>query len=238
MTESSSFAVKGAESQAHGFILQDLLFTEIYGATKEELRAIPYTAKLDLPGELNRLDPGIAISCKVTCNANRVDMADCLRIYDEIAGECDSYHVLVAMYAQDDITKTKRITELVEIDLLGATEALFGTATRTDIAELDAAIKAVPRGRAPTPTEKAAIYALRDSLHAKIGALQLAPKMDSKSQRRLQCSFNRFQEFLSTHSHRVIARGPPSAFRGRPLSTDTIESGRRVRHPRVLPAEH
>jgi hypothetical protein len=229
MTESFS----STESQAHGFILQDLLFTEIYGATREELRAISYTAKLDLPGELNRLDPGVAISCKVTCNANRVDMADCLRIYDEITGECDSYHMLVAIYAQDDTAKTKQITELVEVDLLGAIEALFGAVTRAEIAELDAAIKAVPRGRAPTPTEKTAIYALRDSLHAKIGALQLAPKMDSKGQRRLQCSFNRFQDFLASHTHRVIARGPPSAFRDHALSIDTIESARRVRHPRI-----
>jgi hypothetical protein len=226
------------ESQSHGFILQDLLFTEIYGATKEELRAIPYTAKLDLPGEFNRLEPGTVISCKATCDANRVDMADCLRIYDEISGGSESYRLLVATYMQDDATKTKRITELVEIDLLGAIEALFGTVTRAEIQELDAAIKAVPRGRAPTVDEKASIYALRDNIHIKIGALKLAPKMDSKNQRRLQCSFNRFQYFLSSYAHRIIARGPPSAFRDHSLSTDTIQSGRRVRHPALLPELH
>jgi hypothetical protein len=219
------------ESQAHGFILQDLLFTEIYGATKEELDAIVYTAKLDLPGELNRMDPGITISCKVTCNINRVDMADCLRVYDGIR-EGGSYHMLVAIYIQDDTTTTKRITELVEIDLLSTTEALFGTVSREEIAALESAIKAVPRGRAPTADEKKAIYTLRDGLHTKIGALQLAPKMDSKGQRRLQCSFNRFQHFLSEYAHRVVARGSPSSFRDRTLSTDTIASGRRVRHPR------
>ena len=229
-----------AESQAHGFILQDLLFTEIYGVTKDELSTIPYTAKLDLPGEFNRLEPGMAISCKATCNANKVDMADCLRVYDGINSD-DSYRTLVAIYIQDD-AKSKRITDLIEVNLQGAADALFGSVTRAEIVELDAAIKAVPRGRAPTTDEKTTIYAIRDNLHTKMGALQLAPKMDSKGQRRLQCSFNHFQQFLTTYDHRVIARGPPSAFRGHALTTDTIMSGRRVRHPQspvvVLPELH
>jgi hypothetical protein len=216
------------ESQSHGFLLQDLLFTEIYGATTAELRAIPYTAELDLPGALNRLEPGIPVSCKCTGNANRVDMADCLRIFDGLLS-ATPYRVLVAVYRQDDAVPAKHITELVEADLTSATAELFGTVTRAEIVALDTAIKAVPRGRAPTVEEKAAIYALRDSLHIKTGALQFAPKMDSKSQRRLQCSFNTFQHFLTAHPARVIARGVPAAFRDRALSTAVIASARRIR---------
>jgi hypothetical protein len=217
------------ESQAHGFIFQDALFIDIYGATKDELRAISYTAKLDLPGELNRLDPGIPVSCKVTGNANKVDMGDCLRIYDGVSSGAP-YHLLVAAYTQDDATNTKTITSIVEVDLTSATEALFGTLTRDEIAALDAVIKAVPHGRAPTASERDGVYYFRDELHAKTGALQLAPKMDSKAQRRLQCSFGHFQRFIAANPHRVVAQGTPAAFRDHALSVSVIASGRRVRH--------
>jgi hypothetical protein len=62
--------------------------------------------------------------------------------------------------------------------------------------------------------------------------------MDSKKQRRLQCSFGHFQRFIAEYPHRIVAQGSPSAFRDRTLSAPVITSGRRVRHPRhKVPAQ-
>ena len=56
------------EVQKHGFTWEKELLRNVYGATTEEMQAIPYTNKSDLPGALNRLAPGCDISIKTSGN--------------------------------------------------------------------------------------------------------------------------------------------------------------------------
>lgn len=212
------------EVQKHGFSWEKELLRNVYGATDAELASIKYTCNMDLPARFNHKD-GVDVSIKTSCSKNVVCMADCLRIYDE-AHSGTPFHLTVITYTQDDATDTKTITNIVEVDLTNSGTELFGTLTRAEIESLVSAVKAVPKGSSPSADRKRSLKTLHDSLQVKSGAIYMNIKMDSKSQRRLQCSFNRFQTFLKDHPSRIIAQSTTHEFRGGHL-TATISSSRR-----------
>jgi hypothetical protein len=196
----------------------------VFHLTEEELEKRKYTAKIDLPSIYNRLDK-CDVSIKTTNTLNTICMADCLRIFDAVSGETP-LHLIVVHYKQNDTTKTKKVTTIVEVNLTNSREALFGTLTREQIEELDKVVKAVPQKRKPTLEEHTTMYALRDKLQALSGAIQLNIKCNS-TQSRLQCSFNHFTDFLEKYPERIIAKSNTHEFRGGAISSE-ISSSRRV----------
>ena len=217
-------ATQRKEVQGHGFSWEKEIISRVYGVTAEELAGIKYTSKMDLPSHLNRLD-GCDVSIKTSCSANAVCMADCLRIFDEVSSG-KPLHLVVIHYKQDDSTNTKKITGIIEIDLTDSREALFGSLTRAQIEELDAAVKSVPQKRKPTEEEYTKMYAIRDALQPSCGALHLDIKCNS-TQSRLQCSFNHFQTFIEKNPSRVTAKSSTNEFRGAAISAE-IQSSRRT----------
>jgi len=212
------------EVQTHGFQWERNLILEVYGASDSELKSIKYTNKMDLPAKLNHLDK-VNLSVKTSCADNTVCMADCLRIYDAVSKE-EPLHMTVIHYNQDDKTNTKKLKSVVEVDLTKSKDILFGTLTREEIERLDKLVKSVPQKRSPTEEEHAAFYALQADLQKKSGAIYMNIKCNSQ-QSRLQCSFNKFQEFLETHKERIIAQTKTAEFRGKKI-LDEIPSARRV----------
>jgi hypothetical protein len=91
--------------------------------------------------------------------------------------------------------------------------------------ELCHAIKSVPHKRKPTKEEYTKMYLIRDSLQALSGAIHLDIKCNS-TQSRLQCSFNRFQQFIEKNPTRIIAKSNTNAFRGGVISSQIISSRR------------
>ncbi len=216
--------LKRSEVQSHGFSWEKELLTRVYGATLDELAQIPYTSKVDLPASLNRLD-GCDLSIKTTGNPRSVCMADCLRVYDAVSSG-EPFHLVVILYQQDDELNAKRILSVTEIDLTDSVEELFGSLTRSQLEELDRAVKSVPQKRKPTDDEYKMMYSLRNELQALSGVLHLDIKCNS-TQSRLQCSFSRFPLFLSTYPSRMIAQSHSASFRGGEL-TEVLASSRRV----------
>lgn len=214
---------KMPEVQKHGFSWERNLIQEVYGASEAELKSIKYTNKMDLPAALNRLDH-VNLSIKTSCAANTVCMADCLRIYDAVSKE-EPLHMTVVHYEQDDTLKTKKLTRIVEVDLTKSKDILFGSLTRADIERLDKLVKSVPQKRSPTEEEHAALYALQGELQKKSGAIYMNIKCNSQ-QSRLQCSFNKFQEFLETNKDRVISQSKSAEFRGKKI-LEEVASARR-----------
>lgn len=212
------------EVQKHGFSWEKDLLTKVYGATEEELKTLSYTNKMDLPASLNHLD-GADLSIKTSCSPNSVCMADCLRVYDAVSSD-KPFHMTVVHYKQDDANTTKTITSITEVDLTNSVSLLFGSLTRTQIAELDRLIKTIPQKRAPTPEERTTIYTLRNTLQPLSGAIHLDIKCNSQ-QSRLQCSFNRFQDFIRANQSRCIAQSNTCEFRGKKI-IDVITSSRRI----------
>lgn len=213
------------EVQSHGFLWERELCEKVYGATIDELKGITYTSKMDLPGKFNRLD-NCDLSIKTSCSPNTVCMADCLRIFDAVSS-ANNTHLTVIHYSQNDETRTKHVSTITEIDLTDSQNALFGTLTRTQLEELDKLVKSIPKKRKPTNEEHDNMYSLRDILQAQSGAIHLDIKCDSKTQRRLQCSFNYFQKFIEQNPSKVIERSNSNTFRGGVISSQLV-SPRRV----------
>jgi len=218
-------------TQGHGFSIEKDIMRTIYHMTEEEIKSIPYTSKVDIPANLNRLDH-CDVSIKASCNPHTVCMADCLRFYDSVHSG-NPIHMIVVHYIQEG--DTKKITSIIEIDLTDSCEALFGSLTRADIETLDRAVKAVPQKKKPTEEERKTMYDIRDSLQKKSGAIHLDIKCNS-TQSRLQCSFNRFQQFLETHPTRIVAKSNTHEFRGGALSPQIVSS-RRVFKKALAPQE-
>lgn len=211
------------EVQAHGFVWEKELLKNVYGVPAEELQKVTYTSKMDLDSRLNLLD-GCDVSIKTSCSPNAVCMADCLRIFDAVDSE-KPFHMVVVCYKQDKSTNTKKIESITEVDLTRSREALFGSLTRSQIEELDKAIKAIPQKRKPTEEEHRSLYALRDSLQALSAAIHLDIKCNSQ-QSRLQCSFNRFQEFVQANPSLVVAKSNTNEFRGSSITSEIISPPR------------
>ena len=220
------------EVQKHGFTWEKEILQNVYGATTEEMQAIPYTNKSDLPGALNRLTPGCDISIKTSGNLNGVCMGDALRVFDAAAAE-STLHMTAIHYIQNDETKTKKVLHITEVDLTASSAEMFGTIMRAQLEELDRAVKLVPQKRGPTPEERAHMYAIRDALQVNSGAMHLDIKCD-KTQSRLQCSFNRFRAFLEAHPSRIVTRSDTHEFRGGSI-TPEIVSGRRAFKKKTAP---
>lgn len=212
------------EVQAHGKLWEKELICNVFGVNVEDYKQIKHNSKMDLPANLNRLD-GCDVSIKTSCNLNTVCMADCLRVFDAVTSG-NSFHMVVVHYNQDDNNNTKNIVTIIEIDLTNSCDLLFGSLSRYQIEELDKLVKSVPQKRKPTEEEHKKMYIMRDNLQMLSGAIHLDIKCNS-SQSRLQCSFNRFQEFVEQNPKKIIAKSNTNKFRGGAISA-CITSFRRL----------
>lgn len=211
------------EVQAHGFCWEKELLLNVYKTTEEELKSISYTNKIDLPAKLNRLD-NCDISIKTTGNKNTVCMGDCLRLFDSVSSG-HPIHAVILHYSQIDKAH-KKILSIVELNLTNAQELLFGSLKRSQIEELDRAVKSVPQKRKPTKEEHEKMYSIQKSLKGLSGAIYLNIKCDSK-QSRLQCSFNKFQNFIENNPSLIIEKSNNHMFRGG-LISEILKSATRV----------
>ena len=142
------------ESQQHGCIWEDCIKKDIYQVSQ----SIPYTAKFDIPGELNIRNPDTNVSIKTT-QAKSVDMGDALRVYENK----EKAHLLVIRYKQ--VETKKRLQEITLCDM-PSQECFFGSVTKEEIEKLVTMIKSVPRGQ-PDETRLKEIHAYKDELNKK-----------------------------------------------------------------------
>jgi hypothetical protein len=212
-------------SQVHGKTWETEILQNIYDLTPAQCESIPHGAKHDLPAELNRFDR-CNVSIKTAGNQNRVDLGDCLRVFDTVSSP-EPYHMIVVIYKQTE--NTKKLEKFVKLDLELSRRELFGNIRRSEIVELVNTIKMVDTGRSKTPLESARIHRLKTELNARSGAIQFNPKLDSKNQRRLQCSFNSFQKFLINNENRILILEDEM-----PEISQEIESGRRLRNKKAV----
>ena len=216
------------EVQSHGFHWEKDILSNVYGATKEDLASIKYNSAIDLPACFNRLD-NCALSIKTSGNLNNICMADCLHLYDLVNGNNPLHMVLINYKQKDNI---KQLSCISEIDLTASRILLFNSIQRSQIEYLVKIIKAIPTGRKANDKEYTDMYAIRNKLQKHSSAIKFNIKCDSKNQRRLQCSFNNFQEFLKNNKERIIAQSYTNQFRGGIIVSEII-SRRRVFNNRI-----
>ena len=194
------------EVQAHGFTWEKEILAARYGATAESLGKISYTSKYDLPAEHNPADPTLNVSIKASGSKSKVDMGDALRIYDAVSSG-ERVHMWVVNYKQEG--EAKKAQGLTCVDLTGAKKELFGDLTRDDVAAVDSRVKAIPKGAAPDAATKDSYKSMSKASNERSGAVILNPKVDSKAQRRLQCSFNHFDSFVEANPSRILEKAQP-----------------------------
>jgi len=184
---------KMPESQQHGNIWEDCIKRDVYQITQK----IPYTAKYDIPKEYNTRNQEENVSIKTT-QLKSVDMGDALRMYQN----SEPTSLLVIRYKQ--LEEKKRLTEIVNCQM-PPRETLFGAVSLEEVQTLDRMIKSVPKG-IPDPSQLKAIHEYKDTLNKKSGFAHLRPKLDSQSQRRLQCSIVDFEALLKNHPSLIRER--------------------------------
>lgn len=183
------------ERQHHGVVFEKWVRDTFF----DGYRPSAYTQKWDIPAEVNTRQGGIPVNPKAAKYPGPVDLGDALRQYDIE----EPFWLVVGYWEGRD--GERRMVHLAAFRVEPAAwRALWGDLTRADLEKLDAVIK----DRSLTPEEaRAAAQALKKQPRYRSSLITLNPKIDSKEQRRLQCSL-RFDTLFERLAPPGTERGP------------------------------
>ena len=171
------------EVQAHGNYYEDLKTRQIPGLTKADYDALKengYTSGMDImKGLLSANDYSIK-----TTNGNRVDCGDILRRRDE-----KEYHLVVAQWEQcgDNKVFYNEYTFFIKPE---HEYKLWGKMNYNLLADYCTYIKNISAGKKAQQETKEEREILKNCVEDKNALFKIHPKVDSKKQRRVQCSLN------------------------------------------------
>ena len=210
----------GTESQSHGKVWEREVGL-ILGASIEEMQSIDYISSTDLPSRLNRMHH-VDNHCKAT-GSKLVCMGSAMNVFKHLKD--DHTHLTIVKYKQR--SGWKEVENTYQLEITGMLNEFFGDITYEDLLLLETSIKSLPPGRVDKATKDRVYNELKTGLQRKSGIISLNPKVDSKTQRRLQCSFN-IEAFFHNFGGRCIYIGTGNKFYDGYLSP-RIESKKRER---------
>ena len=169
--------------QAHGEFYEDLKTREYTGFGKKEYDALKgkggYTSAMDLvEGLIVKRDYSIK-----TAKSNKVDCGDILRRMSE-----KEYIMIVGQWRQDGDTKVIHTEYTFNIKPEDYTK-LWGSMTYEQVKEFDQYVKSIPKTKEGQQSTKEERTKRKNNIACKDALMVIHPKVDSKSQRRVQCSF-------------------------------------------------
>ena len=208
-------------NQDFGFIIDNEVVTKVFNAPRGA-----YTSIHDVSKEHNKFDENENASIKSVAEKGCPGMGSVLRIWDYDPTE--KHTAIIVVYAQRGDHKV--VTRVVEFSL-DDKAALFGSLTRAEIVQLDDLIRSVPAGKMSREIH-AQVHGLKKELNAKSGLISLNPKIDSNTQRRLQCSLPKVDTLVAKAPHLIKSDVAAAIVRGVEI-VDSVASGRRVRNTRV-----
>ena len=169
------------EVQAHGNYYEDLKTRQITGLSKAEYDALKengYTSGMDImKGLMSPYDYSIK-----TSKGNTVDCGDILRRRQET-----DYNLVVGCYSQvgDNKVFYSEYTFYIRPE---HESILWGRMNYNQLAEYVDYIKNIPAGREAQQETKTERTVLKNCIEDKNALMKIHPKVDSKKQRRVQCS--------------------------------------------------
>ncbi len=189
-----------AEVQRHGFDFENWVKETFFAEFK-----VSYTQKWDVPGEANYLAKipkefrHLPVSIKTCKYGSPIGFGDALRQYNNN----EDFLLIVGFWKQDGIYKNFVAVEGIKI-LTDNWKNLFLPLNAADLILLDSAIKNIELHYSEA---RKTAKELKNSDVFKQTQIILNPKIDSKTQRRLQCSlpFNIFwQVFVEEEPYQKI----------------------------------
>jgi len=211
------------QSQAHGLFWDSEIRVKCFGLPECKND----TTKYDVCCENNKFDPLENISIKTSGN-NNIDCGDILRFYSGDFDNDKKYTIILIRYKQ--IENKKILSEILEINYdTKLRDILFGTISKKMLEGYVDFIKNIPAGCVSEATKKNykdCKNKMQNEFNMKIN---ISPKVDSHSQRRVQCSIPKLDQLLELYPEFVISRTTEPIIRGIAI-TKEIESGRRIRH--------
>ncbi len=177
-----------AEVQAHGLVFEHWVCDVFFNGYRPD----GYTQKWDVPGSANRLpDPalaGLPVNPKAARLGAPVGLGDALRQFD-----IDEPFLLVLGYWEQSGPDEKRFVKILAPRVDPALwRSLWGPVTRADLERLDAVIK--DRSLPPAEARRRA-QEMKAKPPFSGSVFVLNPKIDSRTQRRLQISL-RYEDAL------------------------------------------
>ena len=169
------------EVQAHGNYYEDLKTRQITGLGKAEYDALKengYTSGMDImKGLMSPYDYSIK-----TSKGNTVDCGDILRRRQET-----DYNLVVGCYSQvgDNKVFYSEYTFYIRPE---HEQKLWGRMNYNQLAEYVDYIKNIPAGKEAQQETKTERTVLKNCISDKNALMVIHPKVDSKKQRRVQCS--------------------------------------------------
>ena len=184
------------EVQQHGNYYEDLKTRQITGLDKktyDSLKSNGYTSGMDImQGLLSICDWSIK-----TTGGNVVDCGDILRRREE-----EKYNLVVAVWEQVGMTKVFH-TEYTFYISPSDTQKLWGNMSYMKLKEYDDYIKSIPSGLEAQQESKVTRTILKTVTEDKNALFTINPKVDSKKQRRVQCSLKITQLIKAGIPHKV-----------------------------------
>lgn len=170
-----------AAVQEHGLVIERILGEAHLGGGMPE---VPRTSVFDIPAESSR--DGVPVSlkaAKATRSGATIGLGDARRIWASVSGT--RFRILCATYHQDGAEKVfTRVHEALITP--AAAPSLLGLLTMEDVSALHVELLGFGAGQHAAARRHA--KSRQAALLRKRGLVRLNPKIDSKSQRRLQCS--------------------------------------------------
>ena len=196
------------EVQAHGNYYEDLKTRQITGLSKHDYDALKengYTSGMDImKGLLSPYDYSIK-----TTNGNKIDCGDILRRRQET-----DYNLVVGVYEQCGDNKVFH-TEYTFYIKPEHERKLWGKMNYNQLAEYVDYIKNIPAGKEAQQETKTERTVLKNCISDNNALMVIHPKVDSKKQRRVQCSV-KINELIKAgieHKVTVIRETVPSPSR-------------------------
>lgn len=208
------------QSQSHGLFWDNEIREKVFGlpSCKND------TKKYDICCFENKYDNNENISIKVSSN-NNIDCGDILRFYN--GDFSHKYTIILIRYLQNGNKKT--INKIIEFNYNEELRNyLFGTITEEILTNYVNIIKSIPKGQKVTEDIKKKYINLKKQLQNIHNMnINISPKVDSKNQRRVQCSIPKIDDLLKKFPQNIISQSTESIIRGIPIICNILSSPRK-----------
>jgi len=210
---------KNMQSQMHGFTFENSIRSKIFNLPKENNSVYIH----DIHHSKNILNMNENVSIKTT-GSNTICCGDILRFYDYDFLKTNT--IIVIKY--DQVSNEKIIKNIYEIDYnKECHKLLFGELTYNKIKDYDLYIKNIPKGKV-SYNEKNKYLKYKKELEKDNNCLiKINPKVDSKYQRRVQCSISNFEDNLYNFIKYKSPYETPNMIRGNMIEL-SIKSHKRL----------